>query len=128
MKCGTASAALAVLFMSYLRFPPLTGFIYRAPRSTVPAGLPGRGQEFSSGRFRANSPHTHHHGRYTLVGARACSDTSPFVAPCPRKRIPRYLRPDFKGSGGKEFVGLKRLADLAEPLSATCGPAASSLV
>jgi hypothetical protein len=28
--------ALAVLFTSYLRFPPVTGFIYRTPRSTVP--------------------------------------------------------------------------------------------
>jgi hypothetical protein len=36
MKCGTASAALAVLFTSYPRFPATIDFIYRAPRSTVP--------------------------------------------------------------------------------------------
>ena len=29
MKCGTASAALPVLVASYLRFPPVIGFIYR---------------------------------------------------------------------------------------------------
>ena len=43
---------------------------------------------FQSGRFRANSPHTHHHDRYTLVGASACREASPFVAPCLREADP----------------------------------------
>src|ERR1700686_5607953 len=74
---------LAVLFTSYLRFPPVTGFIYRTPRSTVP-GWPtlARPSNFI-GSFSSELPDTRHHGRYTSAGTRACSETSPFVAPCP---------------------------------------------
>src|SRR5258706_11843172 len=96
MKCGTVSAALVVLFTSYLRFPPVTGFIYRAPRSTVP-GWPTltRPSNFI-GSFSSELTDTRHHGRYTRAGTRACSETSPFVAPCsPGTESPRYLRPDL---------------------------------
>jgi hypothetical protein len=61
----------------------VTGFIYRAPRSTVP-GWPTltRPSNFI-GSFSSELTDTRHHGRYTRAGTRACSETSPFVAPCP---------------------------------------------
>ena len=42
----------------------------------------------SLGSFSSELPDTRHHGRYTRAGTRACSETLPFVAPCPREPNP----------------------------------------
>jgi hypothetical protein len=56
--------------------------MYRAPRSTDPVWPTSTRPNNFIWSFSSELTDTRH-GRYTRAGTRACSETSPFVAPCP---------------------------------------------